>query len=56
MTWILFIILLNIDESASITKLAEFNTMDKCFAERQNVVKQLGRPIVNYQAICILKQ
>jgi len=56
MSWILFIILINNNAPPSLTKLAEYDTMEVCFEERQKVVKQLGRPIVNYQAICVRKQ
>ena len=56
MTWVLFIILVNGAGPTSLTKLAEYDTMEVCFEERQKVVKQLGRPIVNYQVICVRKQ
>ena len=30
-----------------------YNSMQKCFEQRELVVEELGRPIVGYQAICI---
>ena len=30
-----------------------FETMNECFDARNILVQQIGRPIVNYQAICI---
>ncbi len=30
-----------------------FATMEECFHERDAVVKKIGRPIHNYQAICV---
>lgn len=30
-----------------------YSTMIECFEERDKVVKKMGRPIINYQVICI---
>jgi len=31
-----------------------FNTMDACFEEREVLVDKIKRPIINYQAVCVL--
>lgn len=30
-----------------------YDTMEECFESRQGVVRAIGEPIVNYQAICV---
>jgi hypothetical protein len=35
--------------------VGEYSSMDECFANRDKIVEQMGRPIMNYQAICIIK-
>ena len=52
MTWILFVIMINSQGYA--TKVDSFHEeMDKCFERRQEIVRTLGTPIINYQAICV---
>ena len=54
MTWILFIIMISPNGEGYKTKVNSFHEeMDKCFERRQEVVELLGKPIVNYQAICV---
>lgn len=35
--------------------LGIFNTMNECFMARESIVNELGRPIANYQAVCVLQ-
>jgi len=32
-----------------------FREMNECFKARERVVKEIGKPIIDYQAICIAK-
>lgn len=32
-----------------------FKEMNDCFVEREILVEELGRPIMNYQAICVVR-
>lgn len=36
--------------------LGSFQTMNQCFEARELIVKNIGRPIVNYQAVCVLQK
>jgi uncharacterized membrane protein YphA (DoxX/SURF4 family) len=36
-----------------VTQEGVFDTMNECFDAREQLVEQLGRPIVNYQAVCV---
>ena len=31
-----------------------FSSITECFEQREMIVERLGRPIINYQAICIV--
>ena len=53
MIYILFLIELA-GTSYTVTPVAPFNTMDECFDAREQLVEDIGRPIVNYQAVCII--
>lgn len=53
MKWILVYIALTGDR-VDVNKMAAFNTMDECFDAREKFVEVIGRPIVNYQAVCII--
>lgn len=33
--------------------IGTFSTMDECFMARESIVNELGRPIANYQAVCV---
>lgn len=33
-----------------------YDTMDECFNSREAIVKIIGRPIINYQAVCLIEQ
>jgi len=34
----------------------EYATVSECFEARELVVKTKGRPIVNYQSICVIRE
>jgi len=53
MKWILVYIALT-GERVDVNKMAAFNSMDECFDAREQFVEVIGRPIVNYQAVCII--
>ena len=52
MIYILFLIQLA-GTSYTVTPVAPFSTMDECFLAREQLVREIGRPIVNYQAVCV---
>lgn len=52
MKWILVYIALSYHGHPIATEEGRFDTMNECFAVREQLVEQLGDP-VNYQAICI---
>ena len=51
MTWVLMLIAV---ESGTFyfRALAVHDRMDDCLAQRAALVEEIGRPIVNYQALC----
>lgn len=55
MTYVLLVIVLMQSGGYSLYKVGEYLGMDKCFTEREVFVAQMGRPIINYQAICVVK-
>lgn len=55
MKWLLIYITLT-GTRVDVNKMAAFNTMDECFDAREQLVEVIGRPIVNYQAVCIIKE
>ena len=54
MEYLLLIISLNASQ-ISLAQVANFETMDQCFTERDEIVELMGRPIINYQVICLIK-
>jgi len=52
MKWILVYITMSAS-TPDINAFAEYDTMEECFHERDVLVEALGRPIVNYQAVCV---
>jgi len=54
MIYILFLIQLA-GTSYSVTPVAPFDTMDDCFQARQQLIREIGHPIINYQAICVIQ-
>jgi hypothetical protein len=51
MKWILFYIM--VGDSTLAFDMREYATMNECFAAREELIEEVGRPIVNYQAICV---
>lgn len=52
MTWILvLIVVLNTEIEAQ--KINHYSTMSDCFSAREQVVEDIGRPIIDYQVICV---
>ena len=50
--WIL-VTLISTGGHVSISEQATYKDMSSCFEERDKVIRYLGRPVVNYQAICV---
>jgi hypothetical protein len=55
MKWLLVYIALTGDR-VDVNKMSVFNTMDECFDARDRLVEVIGRPIVNYQAVCVIQE
>jgi len=55
MTYALVIIKLYMG-SFMVMKETDYATMDQCFDRRDQIVESIGRPIVNYQVVCILRK
>lgn len=53
MKYILFLLLVNPVPQVGV--VGEFDSMDKCFEARDRSVKEMGRPIINYQVVCVIK-
>jgi len=52
MIWILFVILVN-GEQYMVKPESMHPSMDSCFERREEIVTEVGKPIVNYQVICV---
>jgi len=50
--WIMILIMLTVD-GVYTEHVGTYSMMDMCFAEREILVEQLGRPPRNYQVVCI---
>jgi len=53
MSWILVLITVSNTSFHTVAEIDRFNTMGDCFQARQELVKEIGRPIINYQTICV---
>lgn len=53
MSHVLILIALFSDGTSAHGILGTYNNMDECFTAREIVVENIGRPIFNYQAICV---
>lgn len=53
--WILFVIVLA-PQQYFVKPEGMFATYEECFQAREFVVQKLGRPIINYQAVCIQRE
>lgn len=54
MKYLLIVVFLT-TPSQEVTLKTEYPTMLECFDAREQVVDFIGRPIVNYQSICVQK-
>jgi len=52
MTFIL-VLLLATNNQVESYDIAIFDKMDECFHAREKIVEMTGRPVINYQAICV---
>lgn len=55
MNYILVLILMT-SRGPELAVGGEFKTMAECFERREELVQFMGRPIVNYQAVCIIEK
>jgi hypothetical protein len=51
-TWVLVHVMLMMDGTYSYP-LGEYATMNECFDKREIFIEEKGRPIYNYQAVCV---
>jgi hypothetical protein len=52
--WVLIYITLNGD-FGKMASYGVYDSMDGCFDAREKLVEAVGRPIYNYQAVCVTK-
>ena len=52
MIWILFVILVNGDTFYTAPDSIH-NSMESCVERRAQIVDEVGRPVINYDAVCI---
>ena len=55
MKYVLILISLTHGGTFESSEVKTFDRMDECFKAREDTVKMLGRPIHNYQAVCVIK-
>ena len=55
MKWLLIYLALTGDR-VDVNKMGAYATMDECFDARDRLVEVIGRPIVNYQAVCVIQE
>lgn len=53
MVWVLMLIAVQAD-TFYFRALEVYPRMDDCLGARAELVEEIGRPIVNYQALCIM--
>ena len=53
---LVLIVLSSFQETVAVSRIGQYQDLSKCFDAREQIVKKLGRPIVNYQAICVIKE
>jgi hypothetical protein len=54
MKWILVYITLQGD-FGKMASYGTYDTMNECFFAREELIEMIGRPIYNYQAVCVTK-
>ena len=56
MTYLLILIVVLQTGGFEATQIgSEHANIDDCFGAREETVKKLGRPLINYQVICVAK-
>lgn len=50
--WILVLIVF-LNSHPTLIEIGRYDRMDVCFENREELVEKIGRPIRNYQTICI---
>ena len=50
----ILVLILVFNNEPSVKTIGTFKHMNECFEERELMVEKLGRPIENYQAVCII--
>jgi len=53
MQWVMFIIVLMSPHESAIKASEPYSSMDACFNARDEIIEEVGRPIINYQVICV---
>ena len=53
MKWILVWIALSNHPLHKIIEVDRYDKMNECFKAREQLIERVGKPIVNYQAICV---
>ena len=53
MKWILIWISLNSHPLHTMAEVERYSSMVECFDAREQLVERVGKPIINYQAICV---
>lgn len=51
-SWVLALVMVS-SYGIGVMQHGVYDTMDECFDARELLVHELGKPIVNYQAICV---
>jgi hypothetical protein len=51
-TWVLTLVIVTIN-GLGVVQQGTYETMNECFDAREKLVLELGKPIVNYQAVCV---
>jgi hypothetical protein len=54
MKWVLIYITLSGD-FGKMADYGEYDSMEGCFDAREHLIEAAGRPIINYQAVCVAK-
>ena len=53
MKWILVYVALTYHGHPIVEEIGRYDSMAECFDAREKLVDKVGKPIVNYQTICI---
>ena len=50
--WVLFVVVA-FGDSYSMTVEGKYESMEHCMLQREAVVESIGRPLINYQVVCV---